>query len=52
MKEGKVKSELNPEIRVSKGGKRIIHKDKYLMEIPYPKGKYKRLSKRITLGGA
>ena len=37
----KFNSELNPEVSISKGGKRIIHKDKYLMEIPYPRGKFK-----------
>ena len=47
----KINSELNPEVSISKGGKRIIHKDKYLIEIPYPRGKFKRLAKRITLRG-
>ena len=37
----KFNSELNPEVSISKGGKRIIHKDKYLIEIPYPRGKFK-----------
>ena len=48
----KIRSELNPDVSISKQGKRIVLKDKGLIEIAYPRTKYKRLPKRITLGGA
>jgi hypothetical protein len=48
---GKKRNELDPNVEISKRGKRIVLKDKALVEIPYPKTKYKRIPKRITLGG-
>ena len=48
----KIRSELNPDVSVSKQGRRIVLKGNGLIEIAYPRTKYKRLPKRITLGGA
>ena len=44
------RSKLNPDITVSKQGKRIVLKGKELVEIPNPRTKYKYRSK--TFGGA
>ncbi len=52
LKGRKKKNDLNPDISISKQGRRIVLKGKALTEISYPKTRYKRLSKRKTLGGA